>query len=110
MEQPPRTTAHTTSTTHPLPEKPAAAQTANMPSQFINAQHTPQPQLQPLNAPTRQPFRPSRTFSVGKLALQTFNFVCATIALGLSLALALDFSGVYYYNISTIIMAATVNT
>lgn len=42
-------------------------------------------QFQPLDLPKVEPFRPSKPFSVGKLALACCNFVFALIVLGLSI-------------------------
>lgn len=65
-----------------LPEKPAPAQVNNTP----NNRYTLHPaQFQPLDAPKPEPFRPSKSFSVGKLILGIANFVFAIIVLGLGI-------------------------
>lgn len=82
-----------------LPEKPAPAQVNTTP--HYN-RYTLQPaQFQPLDAPKPEPFRPSKSFSVGKLILNCANFLFAIIVLGLSIGVLT----VELYDIAVIIIA-----
>lgn len=65
----------------PLPEKPRASQPTGG--------YQSQPQFQPLELPQPERFKPSKVFTVGKVALASFSLVFAIAALGLSLSLIL---------------------
>lgn len=81
------------------PEKPAPAQVNNAPYNRYTLQPA---RFQPLDAPKAEPFRPSKSFSVGKLILGVANFIFAIIVLGLSIGVLT----VELYDLVIIIIAA----
>lgn len=71
-----------------LPEKPVPTQVNNAMPHHHDNRYTLQPaHFQPLDAPKPEPFRSTKSFSVGKLILGCSNFVFAIIVLGLSIGI-----------------------